>query len=54
MTDEMSEKRRLEEVEQCSGGMQPCNDGQYEIAKELWQKLSNEGNVVASVDLARL
>ena len=54
MISDMSEKRRLKEFEQCSEGMKACNDGQYEVAKDLWEKLSNEGNIVASIDLARL
>jgi hypothetical protein len=54
MANENTEKRHLEEVEQCSDAMQACNDGRYEVARELWEKLANEGNLVASVDLARL
>jgi len=54
MANKINEERRLEEVEQCSDAMQACNDGQYEVARDIWEKLANKGNLVASVDLARL
>ena len=50
----MDEERRLKEVEECSDGMKACNEQQYEVAKDIWEGLSKKGNIVATVDLARL
>jgi TPR repeat protein len=49
-----TQERRLEEVEQCTEAVQALHEEKYEIAKDLFQKLAEEGNLVAKIDLARL